>query len=180
MFPLILKSKRSFDRGYRKRNVESIPSARRHSVRYTVRLTVKINVKLYRRTNFESEKFFRIRKTATPVLIPPRQIPPHTRPMRSSVEGLNQEIEKLVLNPCQQHTCRPETNLASLLWRYHSGVVQVCNENHFSFREVLPKATVHQLQIYCMATRRDRLTLRHQIETCYRVSDQLLQLTERA
>ncbi len=52
---------------------------------------------------------------ATPVLIPPRQIPPHTRPMRSSVEGLNQEIEKLVLNPCQQHSCRPETNLASLL-----------------------------------------------------------------
>ncbi|XP_037025514.1 protein FAM117B-like isoform X1 [Bradysia coprophila] len=50
---------------------------------------------------------------ATPVLIPPRQIPPHTRPMRSSVEGLNQEIEKLVLNPCQQHTCRPETNLFS-------------------------------------------------------------------
>lgn len=30
--------------------------------------------------------------------------------MRSSVEGLNQEIEKLVLVPGQQHSCRPESN----------------------------------------------------------------------
>lgn len=48
---------------------------------------------------------------ASPVLIPPRTCPPaHMRPMRSSVEGLNQEIEKLVLIPGQQHTCRPETS----------------------------------------------------------------------
>lgn len=73
--------------------------------------------KLHTTMTIENEKFFfsalSLHTIATPVLIPPRQIPPHTRPMRSSVEGLNQEIEKLVLNPCQQHTCRPETNLAS-------------------------------------------------------------------
>lgn len=33
--------------------------------------------------------------------------------MRSSVEGLNQEIEKLVLIPGLLHTCRPET---SMVW----------------------------------------------------------------
>lgn len=48
---------------------------------------------------------------ASPVFIPPRACPPSVRPMRNSVEGLNQEIEKLVLHPGQQHTCRPETNL---------------------------------------------------------------------
>lgn len=48
---------------------------------------------------------------ASPVLIPTRNCPPaHMRPMRSSVEGLNQEIEKLVLIPGQQHTCRPESS----------------------------------------------------------------------
>uniref|UniRef100_A0A1L8DCC0 Uncharacterized protein n=1 Tax=Nyssomyia neivai TaxID=330878 RepID=A0A1L8DCC0_9DIPT len=48
---------------------------------------------------------------ASPVTIPPRAgAPGHLRPMRSSVEGLNQEIEKLVLIPGQQHTCRPESN----------------------------------------------------------------------
>lgn len=52
---------------------------------------------------------------ANPVLIPARPCVPHARPMRSSVEGLNQEIEKLVLHPGQPHTCRPETMLVSLL-----------------------------------------------------------------
>lgn len=33
--------------------------------------------------------------------------------MRSSVEGLNQEIEKLVLIPGQPHTCRPESSHVS-------------------------------------------------------------------
>uniref|UniRef100_A0A6B2ED06 Uncharacterized protein n=1 Tax=Phlebotomus kandelakii TaxID=1109342 RepID=A0A6B2ED06_9DIPT len=48
---------------------------------------------------------------ASPVTIPPRAgHSGHLRPMRSSVEGLNQEIEKLVLVPGQQHTCRPESN----------------------------------------------------------------------
>ncbi|XP_055706270.1 protein FAM117B-like isoform X3 [Phlebotomus papatasi] len=48
---------------------------------------------------------------ASPVTIPARTGPHgHLRPMRSSVEGLNQEIEKLVLIPGQQHTCRPESN----------------------------------------------------------------------
>lgn len=46
--------------------------------------------------------------------IPVRPSPSHARPMRSSVEGLNQEIEKLVLQPDQPHTCRPETNLVRL------------------------------------------------------------------
>lgn len=45
--------------------------------------------------------------------IPVRPIPANARPMRSSVEGLNQEIEKLVMQPDQPHTCRPETNLVS-------------------------------------------------------------------
>lgn len=45
--------------------------------------------------------------------IPVRPSPSHARPMRNSVEGLNQEIEKLVLQPDQPHTCRPETNLVS-------------------------------------------------------------------
>lgn len=49
---------------------------------------------------------------ATPMLIPARPLPP-TRPMRNSVEGLNQEIEKLVFFPGLPHTCRPETNLFS-------------------------------------------------------------------
>lgn len=47
--------------------------------------------------------------TASPVSIPSRSCATH-RPMRSSVEGLNQEIEKLVLIPGQQHTCRPESS----------------------------------------------------------------------
>uniref|UniRef100_A0A1B0CL71 Uncharacterized protein n=1 Tax=Lutzomyia longipalpis TaxID=7200 RepID=A0A1B0CL71_LUTLO len=48
---------------------------------------------------------------ASPVTIPPRSgATGHLRPMRSSVEGLNQEIEKLVLIPGQQHSCRPESN----------------------------------------------------------------------
>lgn len=46
---------------------------------------------------------------ASPVSIPSRSCATH-RPMRSSVEGLNQEIEKLVLVPGQQHTCRPESS----------------------------------------------------------------------
>ncbi|XP_031622682.1 protein FAM117B-like isoform X2 [Contarinia nasturtii] len=45
----------------------------------------------------------------SPVLIPPRSCATH-RPMRSSVEGLNQEIEKLVLVPGQPHSCRPESS----------------------------------------------------------------------
>lgn len=49
---------------------------------------------------------------ASPVSIPPRSCATH-RPMRSSVEGLNQEIEKLVLVPGQQHSCRPESNHVS-------------------------------------------------------------------
>ncbi|XP_059609060.1 protein FAM117B-like [Phlebotomus argentipes] len=48
---------------------------------------------------------------ASPVTIPARAVPPgHLRPMRSSVEGLNQEIEKLVLLPGQPHSCRPESS----------------------------------------------------------------------
>lgn len=50
---------------------------------------------------------------ASPVQIPNRSSVTHGRPMRNSVEGLNQEIEKLVLHPGQQHTCRPESNLFS-------------------------------------------------------------------
>lgn len=52
---------------------------------------------------------------ASPVMIPQRtnsQI--HIRPMRSSVEGLNQEIEKLVLYTGQAHSCRNESGLVSL------------------------------------------------------------------
>jgi hypothetical protein len=45
------------------------------------------------------------------VSIPPRCPPPnYMRPMRNSVEGLNQEIEKLVLYPGQPHTCRRENS----------------------------------------------------------------------
>uniref|UniRef100_A0A2M4BMN8 Uncharacterized protein n=1 Tax=Anopheles marajoara TaxID=58244 RepID=A0A2M4BMN8_9DIPT len=51
---------------------------------------------------------------ASPVSIPPRTCPPvHIRPMRNSVEGLNQEIEKLVLYPGQQHSCRSELEMYS-------------------------------------------------------------------
>lgn len=35
--------------------------------------------------------------------------------MRNSVEGLNQEIEKLVLYTGQQHTCRPEISLVIII-----------------------------------------------------------------
>lgn len=52
---------------------------------------------------------------ASPVSIPARPIPTNIRPMRSSVEGLNQEIEKLVLHQDQPHTCRPETNLVNFI-----------------------------------------------------------------
>lgn len=45
-------------------------------------------------------------------MIPPRANH-ESRPMRSSVEGLNQEIEKLVLIPGLLHTCRPETSMFS-------------------------------------------------------------------
>uniref|UniRef100_A0A182Y611 Uncharacterized protein n=1 Tax=Anopheles stephensi TaxID=30069 RepID=A0A182Y611_ANOST len=51
---------------------------------------------------------------ASPVSIPTRTCPPvHIRPMRNSVEGLNQEIEKLVLYPGQQHSCRAELEMYS-------------------------------------------------------------------
>ncbi|XP_055530688.1 protein FAM117B-like [Wyeomyia smithii] len=51
---------------------------------------------------------------ASPVSIPPRTCPPvHMRPMRSSVEGLNQEIEKLVLYTGQPHTCRSDLEMFS-------------------------------------------------------------------
>ncbi|XP_055593599.1 protein FAM117B-like [Uranotaenia lowii] len=51
---------------------------------------------------------------ASPVSIPPRTCPPvHMRPMRSSVEGLNQEIEKLVLFTSQPHTCRSDLEMYS-------------------------------------------------------------------
>lgn len=51
---------------------------------------------------------------ASPVSIPPRTCPPvHMRPMRNSVEGLNQEIEKLVLYPGQPHTCRSDLEMYS-------------------------------------------------------------------
>ncbi|GAB0098679.1 protein FAM117B-like [Sergentomyia squamirostris] len=46
---------------------------------------------------------------ASPVTIPTVRAQGHLRPMRSSVEGLNQEIERLVLVPGQQHSCRPES-----------------------------------------------------------------------
>lgn len=51
---------------------------------------------------------------ASPVSIPPRTCPPvHMRPMRNSVEGLNQEIEKLVLYTGQPHTCRSDLEMYS-------------------------------------------------------------------
>ncbi|KAJ6627058.1 Protein FAM117B, partial [Pseudolycoriella hygida] len=68
-----------------------------------------------------------IHAKATPVLIPPRQIPSHTRPMRSSVEGLNQEIEKLVLNPCQQHTGTPEGHRAPIADLLHGDATRSVN-----------------------------------------------------
>lgn len=53
-------------------------------------------------------------QTLSPIHTSPVSIPPRScatqRPMRSSVEGLNQEIEKLVLVPGQPHSCRPESN----------------------------------------------------------------------
>lgn len=52
---------------------------------------------------------------ASPVTIPPRPYPAQMKPMRNSVEGLNQEIEKLVLVPGQPHTCRPESNLVNVM-----------------------------------------------------------------
>lgn len=49
---------------------------------------------------------------ASPMSIPPRPYPAYAKPMRNSVEGLNQEIEKLVLVT----TCgRPESNLVRYL-----------------------------------------------------------------
>lgn len=56
------------------------------------------------------------RNIASPVSIPIRSYA-FQRPMRSSVEGLNQEIEKLVLIPGQPHTCRPESSHVSILHR---------------------------------------------------------------
>lgn len=51
---------------------------------------------------------------ASPVSIPPRTCPTvHMRPMRNSVEGLNQEIEKLVLYTGQPHTCRSDLEMYS-------------------------------------------------------------------
>lgn len=51
---------------------------------------------------------------ANPVSIPPRTCPAiHMRPMRNSVEGLNQEIEKLVLYTGQPHTCRSDLEMYS-------------------------------------------------------------------
>lgn len=51
---------------------------------------------------------------ATPVSIPLRPCPPvHMRPMRNSVEGLNQEIEKLVLYTSQSHSCRSDLEMYS-------------------------------------------------------------------
>ncbi|XP_058837757.1 protein FAM117B-like [Topomyia yanbarensis] len=51
---------------------------------------------------------------ASPVSIPSRTCPPvHMRPMRSSVEGLNQEIEKLVLYTGQSHACRSDLEMYS-------------------------------------------------------------------
>ncbi|XP_063708010.1 protein FAM117B-like [Culicoides brevitarsis] len=75
---------------------------------------------------------------ASPVLIPSRNQPIHMRPMRSSVEGLNQEIEKLVLHPGAgpMHSCRQELEMFSRgtpeghrapitdLWREHSRSTQ--------------------------------------------------------
>lgn len=55
---------------------------------------------------------------ASPVLIPRNSHQqPCLRPMRSSVEGLNQEIEKLVLHPTasQIHSCRQELEMVSIL-----------------------------------------------------------------
>lgn len=60
--------------------------------------------------------FFSLVK-ASPVLIPQPKLhqPIHMRPMRSSVEGLNQEIEKLVLHPSAgpMHSCRQELEMVS-------------------------------------------------------------------
>lgn len=61
---------------------------------------------------------------ASPMLIPPRPHPTYAKPMRNSVEGLNQEIEKLVLvTPGQPHGCRPESNLVSFDHLYLKGIV---------------------------------------------------------
>lgn len=60
-------------------------------------------------------KMYALLVKASPVLIPPRNQPIHMRPMRSSVEGLNQEIEKLVLHPSAgpMHSCRQELEMVN-------------------------------------------------------------------
>lgn len=72
---------------------------------------------------------------ASPVLIPPRNSQPiHLRPMRSSVEGLNQEIEKLVLHPSagQIHSCRQELEMVSTHTLQMSHCLSVCLNVIFS------------------------------------------------
>ena len=55
---------------------------------------------------------------ASPVTIPRNCPPGYMRPMRSSVEGLNQEIEKLVLYPGQQ-ACRSELDVVNFFGFYN-------------------------------------------------------------
>lgn len=72
---------------------------------------VRINFILQKETITNNFVLCFLLAKALPLSIPARPVPNNIRPMRSSVEGLNQEIEKLVLHQDQPHTCRPETNL---------------------------------------------------------------------
>lgn len=105
------KSRRWFVSDYSVRNAVKIRLARRRWVQCT---TVRFNGFLFwfLVDNLSIISVASAAK-ASPVQIPSRPSVTHGRPMRNSVEGLNQEIEKLVLHPGQQHTCRPESNLFS-------------------------------------------------------------------
>lgn len=83
--------------------------ARRLQVRYTVRIPAAANTHTHTCKSLNRPNRHPLQFTASPVSIPIRSYA-FQRPMRSSVEGLNQEIEKLVLIPGQPHTCRPESS----------------------------------------------------------------------
>lgn len=79
--------------------------------------------------------FFKFLVKASPVLIPSRNSQPiHMRPMRNSVEGLNQEIEKLVLHPSvgTLHSCRQELELVSIIFFFLSAKIDTETSNLFN------------------------------------------------
>lgn len=92
--------------------------------------------------------------------------------MRSSVEGLNQEIEKLVLIPGQQHCCRPESNLVILKQKIHFSLLQMVNFLSFilnekcSFHAEYLRDIVHRWLIFYNVTQ-DPLIPRHRLGTIY-------------